>query len=240
MPSANSTDLTLRRAEPEDIASLAAMCLASRRAASMPPVTRTEAQVRERLAARVAEGSVWVAESGALEGMLDLANGWLESLYVAPGRWRRGVGSALLDLAKASSPEGFGLWVFADNEPARAFYRLHGLVELEQTDGADNDEGVPDVRVVWPGRDPIGHLRGLMDEVDRDLAAVIARRVALTRAIQGFKDVSGHAGRDPSREAEIAARMAARAPVLDHEAWQRIVHEIISVTLDRLDEPEGH
>lgn len=244
MPSATFTDLTLRPAGPEDADAVSALWLRSRGAAPMPPPVRPAEEVTAYLGDRVVAGTVWVAQSTALEGMLDLAEGWLESLYVAPDRRRRGVGTALLDLAKALSPDGFGLWVFSSNAPARAFYRSQGLVELEETDGSTNDEGVPDVRMAWPGQDALQHLRRLMDDVDGDLAAVIARRVALTRAIQGYKEVPGHPGRDAERESEIARRMAHLSPVLDEEGWRRIMHEVISVSLDRLESedegPHGH
>ena len=42
----------------------------------------------------------------------------------------------------------------------------------------------------------------------------------------------GHAGRDESRETEIAERMARREPALTVEEWRRIVHEVITVSLD--------
>jgi ribosomal protein S18 acetylase RimI-like enzyme len=74
---------------------------------------------------------------------------WLDDLYVAPRRAGRGIGSALLDLAKALRPGGFGLWVFEMNGPARRFYERHGLVPVERTDGSGNEERAPDVRYAW-------------------------------------------------------------------------------------------
>jgi chorismate mutase len=71
-----------------------------------------------------------------------------------------------------------------------------------------------------------------VDEVDDELAVLLARRAALTAAIQRFKDVPGHAGRDPDRETEIATRMAHHAPGLGVAGIRRIVHEIITVSLD--------
>lgn len=202
----------------------------------MPAPVHSDAQVAAHLAGRVERGGVWLAElQGAAVAMLDLADGWLESLYVAPGHTGCGVGSALVDVAKSLEPAGFGLWVFETNARARAFYVGHGLVELERTDGTGNEEGAPDIRMVWPGQEPLAYLRSLMDEVDRDLATVIARRVALTHAIQGFKPVAGHAGRDAAREQEIARKMAGHAPVLDEMAWLRIMHEVIGASLDQLD-----
>ena len=80
---------------------------------------------------------------------------WLDDLYVDPAAQGTGVGSALLDLVKAQRPAGFCLWVFESNEPARGFYRARGLVDLERTDGAANEEKAPDIRMAWPGTDPL-------------------------------------------------------------------------------------
>ena len=141
----------------------------------------------------------------------------------------QGVGSALLDLVKAQRPDGFCLWVFEMNAPARGFYARHGLVELERTDGSGNEEQAPDVRMAWPGTDPLRFFRGLIDEVDEQLGDLLARRAALTRAVQEHK---GEPTRDPDREREIAAALAARAPALGHERLARIVHAIITESLD--------
>ena len=68
--------------------------------------------------------------------------------------------------------------------------------------------------MAWLGEDPLAYLRGRIDEVDDELAVLLARRVALTAAVQDHKEVGGHAGRDPEREAEIVERMAAHVPGL--------------------------
>src|SRR5690606_34799321 len=63
----------------------------------------------------LAEREVWVAEAGpgdGVVGFLALTPTWLDHLYVAPAAQRHGVGSALLDVALATRPRGFGLWVF--------------------------------------------------------------------------------------------------------------------------------
>ena len=57
---------------------------------------------------------------------------------------------------KSLRPTGFGLWVFASNEGAQRFYRRHGLVPVRRTDGSENEEGAPDVEMLWPGQDPVG------------------------------------------------------------------------------------
>lgn len=148
-------DLLLRPATPDDGPGLAGVHLAARAAAPMPPPAHSDDEVRRWLAARIGgpDGDeVWVAETGgAVIGYVRFTRTWLDDLYVAPEHAGQGVGSALLDLVKARHPDGFGLWVFASNEPARAFYAAHGLVEEEQTDGSGNEERAPDVRLAWHG-----------------------------------------------------------------------------------------
>jgi ribosomal protein S18 acetylase RimI-like enzyme len=95
---------------------------------------------------------VWVAETdGEMVGYARFTETWLDDLYVSPEHARGGIGTALLDLVKSLRPQGFQLWVFETNEPARAFYAAHGLLERERTDGSDNEEREPDIRMEWPG-----------------------------------------------------------------------------------------
>ena len=237
--SAEVVDLELRPAAPEDADALADLHTAARAAAvpAMPASPHPPEETRVWMRARVeATHEVWVAErQGSLVGYAALATsgeGWLEDLYVAPGLTGQGTGSALLELVKVLRPEGFALWVFTANTGARRFYRRHGLLELDRTDGRDNEERAPDLRMAWPGSDPVTYLRSRLDGVDDELAVLLSRRAALTAAVQRYKDVPGHAGRDPEREAAIVRRMAERAPGLPEEAWRRIVHEVITVSLD--------
>ncbi len=147
-----ATDLLLRPATPADAAAVAAVHLRARAAAPMPPSVHADDEVRSWLAARIGSGDeVWVAETDRVVGYARFTRTWLDDLYVAPDAAGQGIGSALLDLVKARHPAGFGLWVFAVNVPARAFYRRHGLLEREETDGSANEEGAPDVRMEWPG-----------------------------------------------------------------------------------------
>jgi chorismate mutase len=179
---------------------------------------------------------VWVAESGgAIVGFANLTPSWLDGLYVDPGAQGIGVGSALVDLAKSVRPEGFGLWVFEVNEPARAFYRRHGLVELERTDGSANEEHAPDIKMVWPGVDPLAYYRSLIDDVDLLLGDVLARRAALTRVVQDHKravSAAADPARDLAREQDVVERIAAIVPELGPERVARIVHLIIGESLD--------
>lgn len=228
-----ASDLTLRPAVREDLGAIVAVHVASRAAAAMPPGVHPEHEVRAWLTERLALDEVWVAElGGAVAAYTRFTRTWLDDLYVAPDRSGQGLGSALLDLVKAQRPDGFCLWVFEMNEPARGFYAHHDLVELERTDGSGNEEKQPDIRMAWPGTDPLAFYRGLIDEVDAELGDVLNRRVALTHAVQPHKPA---ADRDPDREREIAAALALRAPLLGAERLHRIVHTIITESLDAAD-----
>lgn len=227
-------DLLLRPAVREDAPVVAEVYLASRRGATMPPGVHTDDEVRAWLAGRMSQDPVWVAErAGSIAGFARFPDAWLDDLFVHPDHAGSGVGSALLDLVKAQRPEGFCLWVFEINEPARSFYRRRGLVELERTDGAANEERSPDIRMAWPGRDPLAFFRGLIDELDLELGDLLARRAALTTAVQRVKRARGaEPPRDPRREREIARRLAERAPALGEDRLARILHAIIIESLD--------
>ena len=146
-------DVTLRPATDDDAAAVSAVHLASRRAASMPPGVHEDHEHLPFLRGRMAAGEeVWVAEAdGEIVGYARMTDTWLDDLYVRPDHAGRGIGSVLLDVVKARRPDGFALWVFEVNTPARAFYARHGLVEVERTDGAGNEERAPDVRMEWAG-----------------------------------------------------------------------------------------
>lgn len=150
----------------------------------MPDSVHGEAGVQRWLEGRLASDEVWVAVAGdRTVGYVRFSGDWLDDLYVDPDHPRQGIGSALLGVARARMPGGFALWVFEENAPARAFYRSHGLVELERTDGSANEERSPDVRVVWPGVDPEVFLGRMLRDVEADLDELTQRRAALLEAL---------------------------------------------------------
>ncbi|GAB3035894.1 hypothetical protein GCM10011376_18100 [Nocardioides flavus (ex Wang et al. 2016)] len=226
-------DVELRRASPADLPAIAEVHLAARAGAgaAFPPGVHGDDEVRAWVSGwDLAAYEVWLAERrGELAGYARWTATWLDDLYVHPRHQGHGVGAALFDLVTSMRPGGFCLWVFESNAPARAFYGQRGCIELERTDGSANEERAPDIRVAWPGAEPLTFLRGLIDETDLVLGDVLARRTALTRAVQAVKPT---AQRDPGREAEVARRVAAVVPELGPERVARIVDVIISESLD--------
>ena len=179
----------LRPAGRTDLPELAEIYLRAREAAlpAMPPGVHPADEVRTWVSGWDLDAwVVWLAElpEGRPVGYAVVAGDWLHSLYVDPDAAGSGIGTALLDVVKQQRPEGFCLWVFESNLPARAFYANRGLIELERTDGSANEEKAPDVRMAWLGSDPAMFLRGLLNEVD-DLAKDLAdRREALVCALE--------------------------------------------------------
>lgn len=93
----------------------------------------------------VADGAAGVAGFAAREGDL------IHALYVDASARGAGCGSALLRRMKAQAA-ALSLWTAQANARARAFYRAHGFAEVARTDGAENDEGLPDIRFEWQRR----------------------------------------------------------------------------------------
>jgi len=87
-------------------------------------------------------------DGGELIGIIAFREGWIEQLYVLPTVQGRGAGTELLDIAKDAG-ERLELWTFQRNTPARRFYEARGFVQVEQTEGARNEEREPDVRYLW-------------------------------------------------------------------------------------------
>ena len=91
---------------------------------------------------------IFVAEAdGHVVGYVGFRKDWVDHLRVDSRYHGRGIGRALLETAKQRYPY-LQLWCF-QHIPAREFYRRQGFVEIEHTDGRNNDEKLPDIRMEW-------------------------------------------------------------------------------------------
>jgi putative acetyltransferase len=70
-------------------------------------------------------------------------------LYTRPDRIGMGAGTQLIDAAKATGIGALELWCFQANERARRFYEARGFHAIRFTDGAQNEERMPDIRYRW-------------------------------------------------------------------------------------------
>lgn len=134
----------IRRAGPGDAAWCARVLGDWVRETGWMPVLHTRAEDRAFVAGLIARAEVFVAAGGFLARDGDV----MLALYLAPAARGRGLGKALLDRAKEGR-DALSLWAFAQNEGALRFYAREGFAEAERTDGAGNDERLPDVRLVW-------------------------------------------------------------------------------------------
>jgi ribosomal protein S18 acetylase RimI-like enzyme len=151
-------DLTIRRAAPADAKSVSDLYVRARRTAaetgSIPPPAHTDDEVAEWITCIVIPKlDCWLAQTpgGQVVGILVIDGDWIDQLYVDPDLAGRGVGVALLGLAKRERPQGLRLWTFVSNDRAQRFYERNDFSEAERTDGSRNEERAPDIQYVWQG-----------------------------------------------------------------------------------------
>ncbi|RKK01171.1 GNAT family N-acetyltransferase [Pseudoroseomonas wenyumeiae] len=95
------------------------------------------------------ECSVWGAiENDTLLGIIAFREDWIDQFYVLPSAQGKGIGTALLEVAK-SKADSLLLWTFQRNNAARRFYEQRGFVAVRETDGSKNEEREPDVLYRW-------------------------------------------------------------------------------------------
>ena len=94
-------------------------------------------------------GWVTVAErAGRVVGFLARDGEEICALYLQSGHTGQGIGRRLLNRAKAQC-DALQLRVFQANTGAQRFYAREGFVETGRSDGARNDETLPDLQLTW-------------------------------------------------------------------------------------------
>jgi putative acetyltransferase len=144
----------IRRARPDDGEAVVRIFRDSR-VDAMPwlPVLHAAEEDLGHFRDQLRADEVYVLEhDGRVQGFAVVKRDELDALYVAPEAQRRGVGSALFARVTEIRPGGFRLWAFRDNTRARRFYEARGCRVVRETDGAENEERMPDVLYEWlPG-----------------------------------------------------------------------------------------
>ena len=104
----------IRRGTAEDIESVAALYQRSFGTLTFLPVLHTHEEHVRWFSAVMERDELWLYEDdGTIVGFMMLGDDVLDYLYLEPRVFRRGIGTALLDLAKERRPGGFTLWTFA-------------------------------------------------------------------------------------------------------------------------------
>lgn len=116
----------------------------------MPRVHSHDDVVRHYQTVVASERKSFVVIAGnKLVGMMTVtADDRVTALYVSRTYRGQGVGRLLLDRAKRDADTAVTLWTFQKNTAAQAFYAREGFVEINRTDG-DNEEGLPDLLMEW-------------------------------------------------------------------------------------------
>ena len=142
---------TLRRAAASDADEIANVYYASFRLLTFLPMLHTIEEYRwfvSNVTLKECEVTVAEDESGIV-AFLARREEEVRLLYTRPDRIGMGAGTQLIDAAKASGVGALELWCFQANERAWRFYEARGFHAIRFTDGADNEERMPDVRYRW-------------------------------------------------------------------------------------------
>ncbi len=86
--------------------------------------------------------------SGLVVGFLARQGADIQAFYLAPQARGQGIGAAMLEQTKAQVDQ-LELWTFQANTRALGFYTATGFVEDQRSDGAGNDEHLPDIHMIW-------------------------------------------------------------------------------------------
>lgn len=140
--------IRLRPAEPEYCPAMADILQDWIEATSWMPVLHGRNGTHAFLRRLQADAEITVPYGVPVTGFLARNGAEIDALYLAPEARGRGVGTALIQAAQAECTH-LRLWCFQRNAGALRFYERCGFREPRRTDGLDNDEKLPDVRLEW-------------------------------------------------------------------------------------------
>jgi hypothetical protein len=143
--------IRIRPAGVGDIDAVAAVFSASLRTLSFLPILHTVVEDRSFIAHAIFPDcgvAVGEDESGILS-FLARQGEEVRLLYTRPDRICRGGGDAANRDAQKSGVGALELWCFQANARALHFYEARGFRAIRFTDGARNEEKLPDIRYRW-------------------------------------------------------------------------------------------
>jgi ribosomal protein S18 acetylase RimI-like enzyme len=148
--------VVFRAATQSDADAVAEVYLASRkRFLPYAPLAHSDESVRRWIAQHLISNTdvTVVVLDGEIVGLMALsrddATGWIDQLYLHPQAVGQGIGSQLLEKAKAKLGSPIRLYTFQANEGARHFYERHRFEAIGFGDGSQNEEKCPDVLYEW-------------------------------------------------------------------------------------------
>jgi GNAT superfamily N-acetyltransferase len=143
----------LRQATVRDADAIAELFFASYRLLTFLPMVHSIENRRFVAGVLLKECVVTVVEDDTgIISFLALRGEEVRQFYTRPDRIGRGAGTQLIEAAKSSGVAALELWCFQANARARRFYEARGFRAIRFTDGADNEERMPDVRYRWERR----------------------------------------------------------------------------------------
>lgn len=146
-----TTDAVIRTAVVADLAACATIINDYIDATDWLPRIHSRAQLAAFFTPELlARRTVLVAElDGDVVGYMTMsADGMVPALYLSPPARGQGIGTMLLDRAKAVSPAKVELTVFEPNLAARRFYEREGFVEVPEARKVE-EEGIPILLMRW-------------------------------------------------------------------------------------------
>ena len=140
--------MILRPARPLDASRVAAIMYDWIEDTPWMPVLHTRAETISYAGTMIDRGWVTVAEADTVKGYVAREKTEIHALYVDIEARGHGIGTQLIQDAMEHQ-KTLRLWTFEANTRAQRLYERLGFHETHRTDGARNDENLPDIHYEW-------------------------------------------------------------------------------------------
>lgn len=154
--SAISSSLSFRPATQSDAEAITHVYLSSRKElVSFAPVVHSDEAIYQWIRDVLTPSNqvTVVEQNNKIIGMMALSTaegiGWIDQLYLHPDIVGRGIGTKLIERAKAELGSPIRLYTFQENQGATRFYKQHGFKAIQHGNGSGNEEKRPDILYEW-------------------------------------------------------------------------------------------